>query len=106
VAKSLREVITYKPMSDEITESLPGSESTNQSSILGLPGRVLHVMKNTITDFTLFKDLFAGPATRTAQLQVWWHAGLTSICPSDVGMEPMQQWLRRVSASFKRVVLG
>lgn len=98
--------MTYEPMIDEITGILAGSEFTDQSSILGIPGRVLDVMKNTITHFTLFKDPFAGPATRTAQLHVWWHEGLKSISPRDVGMEPTQQWLGRVSASFKRVVLG
>ena len=98
--------MTYEPMIDEITGILAGSEFTDQSSILGIPGRVLDVMKNTITHFTLFKDPFAGPATRTAQLHIWWHEGLKSISQRDVGMEPTQQWLGRVSASFKRVFLA
>jgi hypothetical protein len=65
VAKSLGEVITYKPMIVEITGILTGSGFTNQLSILVIPGRVLDMMKNTITHFTLFKDPFAGIATQT-----------------------------------------
>jgi hypothetical protein len=55
-------------MIDEITGIFAGSELTDQSSILGIPARVLDVMKNAITHFTLFKHPFAGRATRTAQL--------------------------------------
>jgi hypothetical protein len=93
-------------MIDKITGILAGSEFTDQSSILSITGRVPGVMKNTITHFPLFKDPFAGPAKRTAQLHVWWHEGLKSISLRDVGMEPTQQWLGRVSASFKCMVLG
>jgi hypothetical protein len=98
--------MTYKSMIDEITGILPGSEFTDQLSILSIPGRVLDVMKITITHFTLFKDPFAGPATRTAQLHVWWHESLKSISPRNIGMEPTLQWLGRVCALFKPVFLA
>jgi hypothetical protein len=77
-------------MIDKITGIPAGSDFIIESSILGIPGRILDVMTNSIIHITLFKDLFAGLATRTAQLHVWWHEGLKSISPRDVGMEPTQ----------------
>ena len=62
MAKSVREVMTYEPMIEEITAIHEGSEFTNQSSILGIPDRVLDVMKNTIIYCTLFNDPLARAA--------------------------------------------
>jgi hypothetical protein len=80
VARLFREVMPYEPMIDKITVILAGSEFTDQSSIFGIPDRVPHVMKNTITFFRLFKDVFTGPGTQTAQQHVWgltlWRSGI------------------------------
>jgi hypothetical protein len=50
-------------MINEITEIFAGSEFTDQLSMLGIPGRILDVMKNTIIHFKLFKNPVARPAT-------------------------------------------
>jgi hypothetical protein len=93
--------MTYESIIHEITVILAGFEFPDEVIILGIPGMILDVMKNTITHFTLFKDPFTGPATYTVQLHIWSQKCLKSISPWDVGMEPMQQLLARVSALFK-----
>ena len=62
-AKSLREVMTHKSMIDEIIGILEGSEFTNKLSMLGIPGIILDMIKNTIIHITFFNDRFSGPAT-------------------------------------------
>jgi hypothetical protein len=69
-AKLHSELMTYKPMIDDITGILVGSEFTDQLSIHGLSGRIPDVMKNTIIHTTLFKIPFPGLATPTAQQHV------------------------------------
>ena len=56
----IKKVMIYKSMIDEITEILAGGEFTDQLSILGIPGRIFDIMKNTIIHFTFFKDPFTG----------------------------------------------
>jgi hypothetical protein len=63
VAKSFKDVMTYELVIDKCTGILPGSDCTNQLGILGIPGKMIDKIKNSIIYSTFFKVPFAGPVT-------------------------------------------
>jgi hypothetical protein len=101
VAWKTRNLWRYEPFVD-VTGLIVGTEYNTQTTLSGVPARVMAPVKPIAINYVMFVNPFATNAVKTTQIYSWWYEEIARIDPAHRNSDPQRVYISVVNEVSQR----